>query len=101
MLHAISLLTFPSVQRMNAIGSTAKACKFQQWAEGFHDHRRAFTSNPAMSSEKIRRYFSDSPRGAQLLMDYQRQVAQIYGPQGVGFQDWLAVKVGKVDRYYI
>jgi hypothetical protein len=59
--------------------------------------RRAFSGDqygPEMSPADVKKYFSESPQGAQVLLESQRDLARRFGAQGVRFQDWLAVKVG-------
>ena len=46
-----------------------------------------------MTPESVKEYFSQSPQGAQLLIDNQRELAHKFGPPSIAFQDWVGVQV--------
>ncbi|CAL8472166.1 g11708 [Coccomyxa elongata] len=59
----------------------------------------AFTGDqygPTMTPDSVKQYFAQSPQGAQLLIDNQRELAHKFGPLSIAFQDWVGVKEQKV-----
>ncbi|KAK9905595.1 hypothetical protein WJX75_002710 [Coccomyxa subellipsoidea] len=59
----------------------------------------AFTGDqygPKIAPQDVKEYFAQSPQGAQMLMDNQRELAHKFGPPSVAFQDFVGVQEDKV-----
>ena len=63
---------------------------------------RAFSSDqygPKMRAAEVRDYMAAAPKGAQRLVDAQREMAARFGPASLAFQDWLGVHAGRLALF--